>query len=276
MILVIIVCVILFSVLSKSNRNVQSAQRGRTLKAVRGAYILIFAVITGFYILALFVKTEDGFQDVIFKTSGLVAFLPLLGYWCGWPYNSIRYRRRLIFLCAVEVVVSVLMFMCTSISDGNQMKAAYVGILIINVFPFYLFWEQLVKARKQKVLKQKAAASMKEIDEMNGYEFERYCAELLRKTGRYEKVSVTPLSGDFGADIIAVDKKGGRWVWQCKNYSSKLTNKPIQEVVASMAHYRADYAGVITNSTFTEAAAQLARENGVELIDRKKIINWLA
>ncbi len=53
-----------------------------------------------------------------------------------------------------------------------------------------------------------------------------------------------------------------------KHSNSRLGNKPIQEVVAAMDHYGAQRAGVMTNSTFTDAAKQLARENGVLLSER--------
>lgn len=106
---------------------------------------------------------------------------------------------------------------------------------------------------------------------MNGFEFEKYCADLLRNTNQFVNVDVTPKSGDYGADIVARDRKGHVWVWQCKSFKSKLGNSPIQEVVAAKAHYRADAAGVITNSTFTDAARKLANENGVVLIDKNGI-----
>lgn len=107
----------------------------------------------------------------------------------------------------------------------------------------------------------------KKIDQMDGLDFEHYCAEELRKTGRYKTVEVTPASGDFGADIIAVDKKGETWVFQCKRYNSRLDNKPVQEVVAAKAHYNARHAVVITNSSFTGPAKQLASENRVKLVE---------
>jgi hypothetical protein len=151
MILFIILCIILFKVFSsKSYKNVRTPQYARMTKVAKGIAILAFGVMTAFYVMALFVKTGGGFQDVIFKTAGLLIFPTLLGYWCGYPYSSIKYRRRLIFLCAVQIVASILMLTCESISDDNQMKAAYVAILALNLFPFYLFWEQLVKAMKSK------------------------------------------------------------------------------------------------------------------------------
>ena len=110
-------------------------------------------------------------------------------------------------------------------------------------------------------------ASREKIDKMNGLDFEHYCAEQLKKTGRYKKVEVTQASGDFGADIVAIDKKGDTWVFQCKRYSSRLDNTPVQEIVAAKAHYNAKYAAVITNSSFTKPAKQLAAENAVKLVE---------
>ena len=140
-------------------------------------------------------------------------------------------------------------------------------VILLNVIPYHQFWKSC-KIGGVRGTKKLSYVSLAQVDSMNGHEFERYCAKLLENSGKYVSVKVTPGSGDFGADIFAIDCDGLRWVWQCKNYRAKLTNKPIQEVVASMAHYNADRAGVITNSTFTPAARQLANENGVKLIDR--------
>ena len=41
------------------------------------------------------------------------------------------------------------------------------------------------------------------VDEMEGHDFEYYCADLLKEIG-YEDVEVTKGSGDFGVDILAV------------------------------------------------------------------------
>lgn len=68
------------------------------------------------------------------------------------------------------------------------------------------------------------------VDGMDGHQFERFCADLLRKNG-FVDVKITPGSGDQGVDIIAV-KNGIRYAIQCKNYSSPLGNTPIQEVCA--------------------------------------------
>lgn len=108
--------------------------------------------------------------------------------------------------------------------------------------------------------------SMSSIDKMDGHDFEQFTAASLRKLG-YERVEVTPGSGDQGVDVIAV-KDGKRYAIQCKRYSKKLGNKPIQEVFAGKTIYGCSIAVVLTNNYFTEGAKEAAKATGVELWDR--------
>ena len=108
------------------------------------------------------------------------------------------------------------------------------------------------------------------IDELDGVEFEHFCASVLKKNG-FCDVKVTKSSGDFGADITAADHIGNIWVFQCKRYASNIGNTPIQEVSAARQHYNAQCAVVMTNRHFTSAARQLAEENEVLLIEREKL-----
>ena len=105
-----------------------------------------------------------------------------------------------------------------------------------------------------------------DIQTMNGLDFEHYCAKWLLRKG-FVRAEVTPSIGDYGADIIAVDRQGQKWVFQCKRYAGKVSNKAVQEAVAAKAHYRAERAGVITNSRLTDKARELAFENAVELFE---------
>lgn len=107
------------------------------------------------------------------------------------------------------------------------------------------------------------------IDTMDGHTFEHFVADLLRKLG-YEHVEVTPGSGDQGVDIIA-RKNGTRYAIQCKRYSKKLGNKPVQEAYAGKAIYGCNIAVVVTNNYFTEGAKEAARSTGVLLWDRHEL-----
>lgn len=107
------------------------------------------------------------------------------------------------------------------------------------------------------------------IDAMDGYSFEAWCAELLRKSG-FTNVEITPGSGDQGVDVIAV-KDGIRYAIQCKCYSSDLGNTPVQEVRSGKDFYDCDVAVVMTNRYFTKGAKQLAEKTMVRLWDRNKL-----
>lgn len=99
---------------------------------------------------------------------------------------------------------------------------------------------------------------------MTGYDYEYLVADYLKAKG-YSRVKVTQSSGDYGIDVLA-SKGNIRYAVQCKYYSNPVGIKAVQEAVAGMAHYGCNGAMVVTNSTFTEAAQTLAKENGVLLI----------
>lgn len=107
----------------------------------------------------------------------------------------------------------------------------------------------------------------------DGWQFEKYTANLLKKLG-YSNIKVTSGSGDYGVDVLA-SKSGIKYAIQCKLYSNPVGNKAIQEIYSGKDFYKCDVAVVITNSTFTKAAIQLATSLNVTLIDRIALINLL-
>lgn len=107
------------------------------------------------------------------------------------------------------------------------------------------------------------------VDRLEGHEFEYFCAELLEKCG-FEDVRVTRGSGDQGVDILAV-KEDIRYAIQCKNYSAPLGNKPVQEVYAGKTFYKCHVGVVMTNTTFTKSACELADSVGVILWDKDRL-----
>lgn len=115
--------------------------------------------------------------------------------------------------------------------------------------------------------------TLKQLDGMEGHRFEYACADILKMNG-FKNVKVTQGSGDYGVDIIAY-KNGKKYAVQCKRYSHKLDNKPIQEVKAGLAYYNCDIGAVMTNQYFTEPAKELARINGVKLWDRNALSKML-
>ena len=106
-------------------------------------------------------------------------------------------------------------------------------------------------------------------DHLTGPEFEQWCASLLRRLG-YHDVRVLGGAGDQGGDILA-RKSGKRYVIQCKRYSHKLGNKPVQEVNAAVEIYHGDIAVVMTNQYFTRGGIEAARKCDVVLWDRDQV-----
>jgi restriction system protein len=107
-------------------------------------------------------------------------------------------------------------------------------------------------------------------DAMTSAEFETFCAEELRRAGWAARV--TRQGRDQGVDVVA-EKDDVRVVIQCKLYARPVGNKAVQEAVAAKAHEQASYSIVVTNSSYTLAAKQLARTNGVQLLHYSELQN---
>ena len=110
--------------------------------------------------------------------------------------------------------------------------------------------------------------SVKEIEHLNGFEFEELIGKLFRKMNY--KVKVTKKSGDQGADLI-IEKDGISTAVQTKKYAKNVGNTAVQEVVAAMKYYDCDKSMVITTGSFTKGAIELANKNKVQLVDKKKL-----
>lgn len=104
------------------------------------------------------------------------------------------------------------------------------------------------------------------LDEIEGHEFEHYCAELLKKRG-FEEVSVTKGSGDYGVDILA-EKDGVTYAIQCKAYTTPVGVKAVQEACAGREFYDRMVGVVLTNQYFTKPAVEAAKKLKILLWDR--------
>ncbi len=110
-------------------------------------------------------------------------------------------------------------------------------------------------------------------EDMSPIEFEHFVAMLFRKAGWSAEVSQA--SGDQGADVIA-ENGDRRAVIQCKLYSKPVGNKAVQEVVAARTFYHANLACVISNSSFTRSARQLAASSNINLLHFSDVAGFLS
>lgn len=125
---------------------------------------------------------------------------------------------------------------------------------------------EVLQLEKDLSLDQSSCAiTIEDFDLMNGQEFERAIADIFKSMGY--QISMTPTTGDQGIDIIAV-RNGMRIGIQAKCYTGKVPNSAVQEVVAGKEYYGLHRCIVVTNSTFTNSAIELAEANHVTLWDR--------
>lgn len=116
------------------------------------------------------------------------------------------------------------------------------------------------------------AITVAAVDSMDGLEFERYLADLLRKRG-YTNIQLTE-KYDLGVDIIA-KKDGITWGIQAKRYSSPVKAEAVRQAYTALTRYKCDRAMVITNSTYSNPARMLAKDNQIPLIDREALSEWI-
>ncbi len=102
-------------------------------------------------------------------------------------------------------------------------------------------------------------------EDMEGHEFERFCANLLKQKG-FIDVEVTKGSGDYGIDILA-EKDGVTYAIQCKRYTAPVGVKAVQEAYAGRDYYDRMVGAVMTNQYFTTPAVEAAKKLKILLWD---------
>ncbi|WP_048837871.1 restriction endonuclease [Acetobacter cibinongensis] len=104
--------------------------------------------------------------------------------------------------------------------------------------------------------------------DMNPFDYERYCARLLRQLG-WEAIA-TSECGDQGADVVA-SRGNTRIILQCKLYTKAVGNDAVQQVAAARQHYGARYGAVVSNAPYTIPAQQLAKTNKIFLLHHDEL-----
>ena len=105
--------------------------------------------------------------------------------------------------------------------------------------------------------------------QMTGYEFEDYVANLFKRMGF--RVTQTEYSGDGGIDMYLYYEKPvfrGKYVVQCKNYTSLVGQPVIRDLYGVVMSESANKGILITTSDFTEQAYAFADGKNLELINR--------
>ena len=173
--------------------------------------------------------------------------------------KSIGRKRLLAFAFIVSFIYLIWLFIKGDTAGRSLAVFAVIIFLIcVGIYESYRY------IKKQIYLNSPIA----KVDRMTGEQFEEFLKYSFERFGY--KVSLTPKTGDFGADLVC-KKDGEILIIQAKRYKGKVKNTAIQEIIAAKAYYGADKCMVATNSYFTDAAVELAKANNVELWDRKTL-----
>lgn len=111
-------------------------------------------------------------------------------------------------------------------------------------------------------------------DICDGIEYEHAVAKSINTFADGWIAEVSKASGDQGLDIMATSDNGTTVAIQAKFYSSPVGNKAVQEVIAARGYYKTDYAAVVSNSSFTKSACDLALVNNVELLHHNSVVDY--
>ena len=135
---------------------------------------------------------------------------------------------------------------------------ALAAFVVAPMLPMFV-WGVWAGARTPS--RREDAAGRAEV--MSGTQFEDYVAGVARGCGL--SVIMTPLSGDWGVDLI-VGTRPNRLAIQCKRLSRPVGPGAVQEVVAGAPMQDCTHTMVVTNNEFTPAARKLAELHDCTLV----------
>ena len=147
------------------------------------------------------------------------------------------------------------------ITPSTELIAVAAAVLFVTAVFIWLFFRRRNRAEDM-------------FEDMEGHEFEYFCADLLKRNG-FTEVEVTKGSGDYGADILA-QKEGVTYAVQCKCYTGPVGVGAVQEVYAGRDYYDRMVGAVMTNQYFTAPAVEAAEKLHILLWDRGYVDDVLA
>jgi len=155
---------------------------------------------------------------------------------------------------AFRIIVFALMgLLILATKFPEETVAVFIGLVVISVAMHYRSRDRLF---------------FLDVRHMSPIEYERYCAEVLRRAGW--RVRHVGRQGDQGVDVVA-ELRGTRAAVQCKRYSGRAGNDAVQQVVAGKRLHGAQIAVVVAPFGYTRAAEQLAHANSALLMSHSDL-----
>lgn len=183
-------------------------------------------------------------------------------------------------LIAAGIAVVLVLFALTLVADGGiGLYARMTGSSRRGLVWTRSFWRQLRAGPLARVLGPPPlrVAAFRELLALSPVKFERACGRLLQDLG-YSDVQRVGGPGDLALDLKGRDRDGWSVAVQCKRYApgNRVGSPDLQRFIGmARLNHGADRAIVMTTSTFTPAAASLARQHRIELWDGETLARLL-
>ena len=129
-----------------------------------------------------------------------------------------------------------------------------------------------IQEKEERLTRESVSVLPQKFSTLSGSDFENLLYRLFTAMGY--AVQNTGKTGDQGGDLVA-NLNGQRIVIQAKCYSGTVGNAAVQEAVAAQKFYDCNKVLVVTNSSFTQEAMELAKVNNVELVGGGKLSELL-
>lgn len=170
------------------------------------------------------------------------------------------------YFTIIVLGIGAVLALASRVSSGALAGALVAVLLVLAIGAAAWFWRAFWRGQRFR------AVRIAGVDQMDGFVFEKYVAELLRHQG-FQHVQLTE-KYDLGIDAIA-ERDDERWGIQIKRNRDKTKALSVRQAVTALNHYRCTRAMVVSNNYFTGSAKQLATSNRCVLIDRDKLSEWI-
>lgn len=146
-------------------------------------------------------------------------------------------------------------------------------MLIVGLAGVLLLRRRMIETRRREWLR--GNARLERVDRMTGDQFEVLVESLLRDEG-FRQVRRIGGSGDGGVDVIGTAPTGDLFVIQCKRWSNSVGAPAIRNLLGALHAYPGHRGVLVTTSRFTAPAREYAASTDLILIDRARLVAWLA
>ena len=158
----------------------------------------------------------------------------------------------------------------------NALASVWLLVLAIAVVLIALTACVLLALRGTGRKYRREALERAAVDRLSPGQFEQLVAELLRNEG-FRKVRVIGGASDGGVDVLGTAPGGIPYAVQCKLYTRPVGPGQVRDFIGALraAAYRGHRGVLVTSSVLSRQAHQTASEDGMIVVDRDRLADWM-